>query len=77
MFPIISETNESDLYGTSHERQQLAVKLAWAITIHKLQGLTLDKARFDIGKSEQFTSLIYVGLSRVRKLEDRIVEPMA
>ena len=50
--PIISETNESDLYGSSHERQQLPLRLAWTITIHKLQGSTFDKAWVDIGKSE-------------------------
>ena len=38
--------------------------------------MTLDKAWVDIGKSEKFTGLTYVGLSRVRKLQDLIVEPM-
>ena len=74
--PIIPQTNESDLYGSSHERQQLPLKLSWAITIHKSQGLTLDKAWVDIGKSEKFTGLTYVALSRVRRLEDLIIEPM-
>ena len=36
----------------------------------------MDKAWVDIGKSEKFTGLTYVGLSRVRKLQDLIVEPM-
>ena len=74
--PIIPETNESDLHGTFCERQQLPLKLSWAITIHKSQGLTLDKAWVDIGKTEDFVGLTYVGLSRVRKFQDLIVEPM-
>ena len=47
--PIISETNQSDLYGSSHERQHLPLKLAWAIMTHNSQGLTLEKAWVDIG----------------------------
>ena len=70
---IIPENNESDLHGSSHERQQLPLKLSWAITIRKSQGLTLDKAWVDLGKSEKFTRLTYVGFSRVRKLDYLIV----
>ena len=43
-----------------HERQQLPRRLAWALTIHKSQGLTLPKAWIDIGKSERTAGVSYM-----------------
>ena len=48
------------------------VKLAWAITIHKAQGLTLDKVVIDIEKKEFSASLTFVVCSRVRHLSDNV-----
>ena len=51
------------------QRKQIPLRLAYALTIHKAQGASLDSALVDIGRNTFEYGQAYVALSRVRSLE--------
>jgi ATP-dependent exoDNAse (exonuclease V) alpha subunit len=57
-------------------RKQLTLMLAWARTIHKSQGMTLDKIVVDLSGKESCAGLTYVALSRVNSLQNLLLVPV-
>ena len=48
--------------------KQFPIKLGWAVTIHKSQGLTLESCSVDLGSGAFATGQAYVALSRCKNL---------
>lgn len=59
---------------TRGNRIEIPLAMAWGITIHKSQGLTLYLATVDIDKIEK-QGLTFIALSRVKAIEHLHIQP--
>jgi hypothetical protein len=56
--------------GAHVQRTQLPICPAWAVTVHKAQGKTVDEAFVHLGDTMRHPGQAYVAISRVRRLRD-------
>ena len=72
LIAIPQDTERLNLDGEEHTRTQFPLMAASALTVHKAQGLTLDKVVFDPGNNEPTNSVgvFFVGLTRVKDPHD-------
>ncbi|KAE8745529.1 hypothetical protein FOCC_FOCC007792 [Frankliniella occidentalis] len=76
LVPIPIITRSWDYNGTSCSRSQFPVQVAFAVTIHKSQGLTLAKVKINIGSQKEMTpGLTFVAVSRAKALNSILLEP--
>lgn len=61
-----TKTVKSEVVGSF---TQYPLKLAWAITIHKSQGMTFDRMHFDLTRGTFAAGQSYVAISRMRSLD--------
>lgn len=74
----LDETTEAPVATVAGTFSQLPLTLAWALTIHKAQGQTLENCTIDLSDGGAFAEgQLYVALSRARALESlHLVQPV-
>ena len=75
--PIPPHVFEWESDGQRLSRQQLPLRLRYATTIHKSQGQTLPQVVVDLGTAEKVSGCSFVAISRVRSLQNLVLQPMS
>jgi hypothetical protein len=70
ILPIVPSIARWQKDNQNCSRKQFPLRLAYAISIHKSQGMTLNKAVLELGERDFCRGLSFVAISRVRTLVD-------
>ena len=68
--PIFQSTREFVKGRSVCTRKQFPLTIAYAITVHKSQGMTVDRAVLDVSARDFQPGLSYVNVSRVKTLKE-------
>jgi hypothetical protein len=71
--PIPPVKSTFECGGKTMSRAQIPLRLAWAVTVHESQGLTLLKVKLGLGKREFASGLTFVSLSRVKAIDTLMI----
>lgn len=72
--PVFPVFRRFEFKGIACSRTQFPLRLAYAITVHKSQGLTLPKVILNLKQKEHTPGLSYVAMSRVKTLDSLMFE---
>jgi hypothetical protein len=70
LLPIVPSVARWQSGGRSHSRRQFPLRLAYTVSIHKSQGMTLNKAIVELGDKDFVHGRSFVAISRVRRITD-------